>query len=212
MGPGKPKTKRWLSERRKDGYARQARRQGYRSRAVYKLEEIDVRDRLVKRGIRVLELGAAPGGWSQYLSDKVGPDGLIVAVDLLAMPPVPNVRFVRGDFTDPALRRGLVGTLGQVDLVLSDMAPNITGVAEVDRARFLELLESALELAQVVLRDGGSMLLKVFEGPEIRDFRNACEGCFGEVVVRKPSASRSRSREYYLLARRFRRDNPANCL
>lgn len=212
MSPRKPKTKQWLQERRNDGYARQARQHGYRSRAVYKLEEIDLKDRLVKRGMRILELGAAPGGWTQYLSEKAGPEGLITAVDLIEMPPVGNVRFIRGDFADPAVRQELIRQAGETDLVLSDMAPNITGIRDVDRARFLGLLESALDLSRLLLRSGGNMLLKVFEGPEIKGFREMCERDFREVSVRKPSASRSRSREYYILAKQFRRDTKPNCL
>lgn len=208
----KPKTNRWLQERRNDGYVRQARQHGYRSRAVYKLEEIDSKERLVKRGMHILELGAAPGGWSQYLSERVGPEGRITAVDLIAMPPVKNVRFVQGDFTDAAVRQTLLEPLGEVDLVLSDMAPNITGIADADRARFMELLQSALKVARLLLKNGGSMLVKVFEGPEIKGFRKACKLDFREVAVRKPSASRSRSREYYILARKFQRDKHGNCL
>lgn len=206
MSRRKPKTRQWLQERRNDGYARQARRHGYRSRAVYKLEEIDHRDRLIRRGMGILELGSAPGGWSQYLAEKVGPEGQVVAVDVIEMAAVQNVRFIHGDFTEPAVRKRLIEALGSVDLVISDMAPNITGVRDVDRARFLDLLESALDVALMTLRNGGSMLIKVFEGPEIKGFRKDCNQHFKDVSVRKPSASRSRSREYYLLAKQFVRD------
>ena len=212
MSPGKSKSRRWLQERRNDAYARQARQHGYRSRAVYKLEEIDRRDRLVKRGMRILELGSAPGGWTQYLSEKAGPEGRVLAVDLITMPPVRNVQFVQGDFTDPTVRQSLIDALGEADLVLSDMAPNITGIVDTDHARFLELLTSVLELARLLLKNRGNMLVKVFEGPEIKGFRKACGQVFREVAVRKPSASRSRSREYYLLARQYQRDKEGNCL
>ncbi len=206
MSRRKPKTRQWLQERRNDGYARRARRHGYRSRAVYKLAEIDHRDRLIRRGMRILELGAAPGGWSQYLAEKVGPEGQVVAVDVIEMATVQNVRFIHGDFTDPAVRKLLIEALGSADLVISDMAPNITGVRDADRARFLELLESAMDIARMTLRGGGNMLLKVFEGPEIKGFRKDCDQYFKSVSVRKPSASRPRSREYYLLAKQFVRD------
>ena len=203
MARRKQKKNQWLEQQRKDNYTRQARQQGYRSRAVFKLQEIDQRDRLISRGLRVLELGAAPGGWSQYIAEKVGHQGLVVAVDLIVMKPLPNVHFIHGDFTDSAVQRSLVDVLGTTDLVLSDMAPNITGIRDVDQARFLDLLDSALDLAGRILRPGGGVLLKVFEGPEIKAFRQRCESCFGQVQVRKPSASKSKSREYYLLAKGY---------
>jgi 23S rRNA (uridine2552-2'-O)-methyltransferase len=203
MARRKQKKNQWLEQQRTDNYTRQARQQGYRSRAVFKLQEIDLRDRLISRGLRVLELGAAPGGWSQYIAEKVGHQGLVVAVDLIMMKPVPNVHFIHGDFTDSAVQRSLVDVLGATDLVLSDLAPNITGIRDVDQARFLDLLDSALDLAGRTLRPGGSVLLKVFEGPEIKAFRQRCESCFGQVQVRKPAASRSKSREFYLLAKGY---------
>jgi 23S rRNA (uridine2552-2'-O)-methyltransferase len=153
--------------------------------------------------MRVLELGAAPGGWSQYTAEKVGHQGLVVAVDLIVMKPLPSVHIIHGDFTDNAVQQTLVDVLGTSDLVLSDMAPNITGIRDVDQARFLDLIGSALDLAGRVLRPGGGMLLKVFEGPEIKAFRRCCESSFGQVQVRKPSASRAKSREYYLLAKGY---------
>ena len=203
MARRKQKKNQWLEQQRKDNYTRQARQQGYRSRAVFKLQEIDQRDRLISRGLRVLELGAAPGGWSQYIAEKVGHQGLVVAVDLIMMKPLPNVHFIHGDFTDSAVQRSLVDVLGATDLVLSDLAPNITGIRDVDQARFLDLLDSALDLAGRALRPGGGVLLKVFEGPEIKAFRQRCESCFGQVQVRKPAASRSKSREFYLLAKGY---------
>jgi 23S rRNA (uridine2552-2'-O)-methyltransferase len=203
MARRKQKKNQWLEQQRKDNYTRQARQQGYRSRAVFKLQEIDLRDRLISRGLRVLELGAAPGGWSQYIAEKVGHQGLVVAVDLIMMKPLPNVHFIHGDFTDSAVQRSLVDVLGATDLVLSDLAPNITGIRDVDQARFLDLLDSALDLAGRTLRPGGGVLLKVFEGPEIKAFRQRCESCFGQVQVRKPAASRSKSREFYLLAKGY---------
>ena len=203
MARRKQKKNQWLEQQRKDNYTRQARQQGYRSRAVFKLQEIDQRDRLISRDLRVLELGAAPGGWSQYIAEKVGHQGLVVAVDLIMMKPLPNVHFIHGDFTDSAVQRSLVDVLGATDLVLSDMAPNITGIRDVDQARFLDLLDSALDLAGRILRPGGEVLLKVFEGPGIKAFRQRCESCFGQVQVRKPAASRSKSSEFYLLAKGY---------
>lgn len=202
MAGKKQKRRKWLEKHRADGFVRRAAEQGYRTRAVYKLQEIDRRDELLSGGMRVLELGAAPGGWSQYVARRVGQAGLVVAVDLAEMAPVENVRFVRGDFMDPVVRHELIARLeGKADLVLSDMAPDITGVRDADQARFLALLESVGELAEQVLQVGGNMLVKVFEGPEISRFRARCASEFRSVQVRKPAASRSKSREYYILAR-----------
>lgn len=203
MGRRNQKNNQWLQAHRRDYFVRQAHQLGYRSRAVYKLQAIDQRDNLLSRGIRVLELGAAPGGWSQYTAARVGPRGLVVSVDLIAMKPVPNVHFLNGNFTDCEVRNSLIDKLGAADLVLSDMAPNITGIRGVDQAHFLDLLEATLDLACVVLQTGGNMLLKVFEGHEISAFRSRCEHSFRQVQVRKPPASRSKSREYYLLARGY---------
>lgn len=205
LGNRKPKTHRWLEKQRNDGFVRRAAAQGFRSRAVYKLQEIDQRDRILARGLKVLELGAAPGGWSQYVASRIGNTGQLVAVDLINMDPVQNVHFVLGDFTVPAVQseiRTLLG--GAADLVLSDMAPNITGIRDIDQIRFVELLDSALEFASSVLKPGGSMLMKVFEGSEVKRFRDRCAQAFQKTEVRKPSASRSGSKEYYLLARGLR--------
>ncbi len=203
MARRKQKNNQWLHRHRKDIYIRQSRQQGFRSRAVFKLQEIDQQDGLISRGMRVLELGAAPGGWSQYTAEKVGSQGLVVAVDLIAMKPLPNVHFIHGDFTDIAVQRSLVDVLGTTDLVLSDMAPNITGIRDVDQARFVDLIGSTLDLVGRILRPGGNLLVKVFECPEIRAFRQRCERGFEQVQVRKPAASRSKSREYYILARGY---------
>lgn len=198
----KHKSKLWCNNIRHDGFKRRATLQGYRSRAVYKLQEIDRIDRLIVNGMRVLELGAAPGGWTQYLAAKVGSSGTIVAVDVLPMKPLENVRFLRGDFTDKAFQREFISALGgRADLVISDMAPNITGIREVDQANVLDLLEVTLHVSAAVLRTGGNLLMKVFEGPELKDFRTRCDQMYKQVLVRKPSASRPKSREYYLLAK-----------
>ena len=207
MSGRKRKKNQWLETKRNDGFVRQARRQGYRTRAVFKLEEIDQRDRLISSGMCVVELGAAPGGWSQYVARKVGPKGRIVAVDRLQIRPLQNVHILKGDITDTGIQRQIMQALpGPADLVLSDMAPNITGIKEVDQARFLELLETTLALCKDVLHPGGSVLMKVFEGPQMRDFRSRCEREFDQVQVRKPASSRSNSREYYLLAKGLLRE------
>lgn len=209
MGSRKQKTKLWLENTRGDGFKRHARQQGYRSRAVFKLQEINRRDRLIASGMRVLELGAAPGGWSQYVAKKVGPAGRIVAVDLLPMKPVDNVCFLQGNFTDPDFQLKFFNALGgSANLVLSDMAPNITGVRQVDQASFLDLIESTLDLSARILHTGGDLLIKVFEGPEIKEFRARCELMYRQVQVRKPAASRSKSREYYLLAKSLLHTKP----
>lgn len=209
MSGRKQKSKPRLENRRADGFNRRARELGYRSRAVFKLQEIDRRDRLVKSGMRVLELGAAPGGWSQYLAKKVGPTGTVVAVDLLPMEPIDNVCFMKGDFTDPDFQSEFINILGgTANLVLSDIAPNISGIREVDQANFLDLIESTLRLSTLILPVGGNLLMKVFEGPELKDFRARCARMFSQVQVRKPAASRSKSREYYLLAKSLLHTKP----
>lgn len=186
-----------------DPYVRRARSLGYRSRAAFKLLEIDAKDRIFARGQRVIDLGAAPGGWSQVAAEKVGPRGRVVAVDLLPMAPIDGVRFIRGDLTDRAVRAEVEDALGgaQVDLVLSDMAPNLSGVAAADQARSVGLAEIALELALGHLSPGGGLLLKTFQGAEFPALLARLRACFERVVVHKPGASRSRSAETYLFAR-----------
>lgn len=201
MSGRKQRKNQWLQNHRDDGFTRRASQEGYRSRAVFKLQEIDQRDHLISSGMRVVELGAAPGGWSQYLGKKVGPKGKVIAIDLLDLKPVKNVLFLRGDFTNLNIQLQLIKMLdGGADLVLSDMAPNITGIKDTDQANFLGLLDATLDLSTRILRQGGNLLLKVFEGPELKSFRGRCEREFKRVHVRKPSASRSKSREYYLIA------------
>ena len=209
MSARKLKKRAWLESSRRDGFNRRARQGGYRSRAVFKLQEIDQRDRLVSSGMRILELGAAPGGWSQYLAKIVGPTGSVVAVDILPMEPVAEVHFLRGDFTDPDCQLEAIDALGgPADLVLSDMAPNITGIRQVDQANVIDLLDATLLFSARVLRQGGNLLIKVFEGPELRDFRSRCDRMYAQVQVRKPSASKSKSREYYLLAKSLLHTKP----
>ncbi|RPI47918.1 MAG: RlmE family RNA methyltransferase [Betaproteobacteria bacterium] len=193
----------WMRRHVRDAYVKQAVRSGYRSRAAFKLIEIDQRDRLLRPGMVVVDLGASPGGWSQVASERVRPGGRVVAVDVLPMQPVPGVAFVHGDAREAAIQTTITGLLlgTAVDLVLCDMAPNITGVASVDEARTQALVSLSLEFAKRVLKPGGCLLVKVFHGcgldAVIREMREA----FAEVSIRKPSASRSQSSEVYVLCR-----------
>lgn len=197
----------WLREHVNDPWVQKAKAQGYRSRAAFKLKQIDAKDRLFKPGMTVVDLGATPGGWSQVAAKVVGPAGRVVAVDLLAMEPLAGVVFVRGDFfeesTEAALQAALAGR--RADIVLSDMAPNWSGVSVADQARSVGLAELALEAAQRLLAPGGSFLVKVFHGAGFEAFVKLLREHFTQVVVRKPEASRDRSAETYLLARGFKR-------
>jgi 23S rRNA (uridine2552-2'-O)-methyltransferase len=197
-------SKRWLAEHFSDEYVLRAQREGLRSRAAYKLEEIDQRDRLLRPGVTVLDLGAAPGGWSEYCAKHLHGKGRVLATDILEMEPLPGVEFVQGDFTQDEVLAEIRRRLGAdpVDLVLSDMAPNISGVDDVDQARGVYLAELALDLARQVLRPGGDFLVKVFQGAGYEEFVKAARAEFATVMVRKPKASRSRSAEVYLLARK----------
>jgi len=196
---------RWLEEHRKDPYVRQARRMQYRSRAVYKLIEIDQRDHLFRPGQTVVDLGAAPGGWSQYAGGRVAGTGLVVAVDLLPVEPLPQVAFIQGDFTDPAVRGSILQVLEdrQVDLVISDMAPNLTGIRATDQARSMELAQIVHEFCRELLKPRGSVLVKLFQGSGTDQYRQSLTNEFQEVMVRKPKASRDNSREFYMLARGY---------
>ncbi len=193
---------RWLREHFDDAYVRQAQKDGYRSRAVYKLIELDQKDHLLKPGMTVVDLGAAPGGWSQYAADRVGDQGRVVALDLLPIDSFAGVEFIQGDFREQAVLDQLLQTLGEsrADLVLSDMAPNISGMAVVDQPQAMYLCELALDLARQVLKPGGSMVVKVFQGKGFDDYIREMRKHFKKVVFRKPKASRPRSREVYALA------------
>jgi 23S rRNA (uridine2552-2'-O)-methyltransferase len=196
----------WMREHVNDLYVKRAKQQGYRSRAAFKLLEIDVRDRLLIPGSTVVELGAAPGGWSQVLAERIGARGKVIALDILDMQPVAGVDFVQGDFREEAvlqaLRFKLQGKLA--DLVISDMAPNISGVASSDQARVMEMADLALEFAKNVLKPQGKLLVKVFQGEGFSEFLSAMRLNFVEVVSRKPKASRDRSSEIYLLGKGLR--------
>lgn len=197
---------RWLAEHFSDAYVKRAHQTGARSRAVFKLEEIQQRDRLIKPGMTVVDLGAAPGGWSQLAAKTLAGKGRIISLDILPMAPIEGVEFIRGDFsTDEALeelRIRLKG--GKADLVLSDIAPNMTGVGDVDQARSMHMAELALEFCREALAPGGSFLVKVFQGQGFQEYLRALRAEFSEVAARKPKSSRSRSPEVYLLARNHR--------
>jgi 23S rRNA (uridine2552-2'-O)-methyltransferase len=192
----------WMRRHLTDPYVRQARVEGYRSRAAYKLRELAARNRLLKRGMIVIDLGAAPGGWSQVAAAAVAPGGRVIAVDLLDVDPLPGVTFVRGDFQEQATLEQVVRLLGdeRADLVLSDLSPNITGIRSVDQARALALAEAACELAENYLKPQGNFLVKAFQGGGYEDLVGRLRQRFERVVVRKPEASRNESREVYLLA------------
>ncbi len=195
-------SKKWLDEHFSDEYVLRAQQEGYRSRACYKLLEINKTDRLLKAGMTVVDLGAAPGSWSQIAANLVGHKGKVVALDILEMDPIPDVDFVHGDFREDAVLEALMATIDgrPVDLVMSDMAPNTSGVKAIDQPRSIYLCELALELALLVLKPGGNMLIKVFHGEGFDEFLRSCRQSFTKVVSRKPEASRNRSREIYLVA------------
>lgn len=195
-----------------DPYVRQARTEGYRSRAAYKLEQLDARDRLLRPGLTVLDLGSAPGGWSQLAASRVGRSGRVIAVDLLEMAPVPGVRFIQGDLRSDETGARLSEELGgrQADLVISDMAPNLSGIALVDQARAAELAMAALEMAQRWLKPGGDLVVKAFQGSDLPGLVEAMRASFRAVAVRKPGASRGESSEVYLVARQYRGAEPAD--
>jgi 23S rRNA (uridine2552-2'-O)-methyltransferase len=199
-------SQRWLARNARDKYVKRARQEGVRSRAIYKLEEIDRRDRLLRPGITVVDLGAAPGGWSQYVKGRVGDAGRVLALDILPMEPIVGVEFIEGDFTEQPVLDSLISHLGgkPVDLVISDMAPNMTGVASVDQARSMNLAELALDFADKALKPGGSLLIKTFQGAGFNEFYAQLRRRFEKLATRKPPASRAESKEIYLLGRGFR--------
>lgn len=196
---------KWLREHFDDEYVKKAQQEGYRSRAVYKLKEIQDKDHVLRPGIKVVDLGAAPGGWSQVAVQLVGRTGRVVASDILPIDPITNVEFVLGDFREESVLSELLNLLGddKADLVLSDMAPNMSGVDAVDQPRAIYLCELALEMAQQVLKPGGAFLVKLFQGDGSDKFLKDVRQHFKTVKIRKPSASRPRSREVYVLAQGF---------
>lgn len=193
-----------MAEHVQDHYVQEARRLGFRSRAVFKLKEMHERDKLFRPGMVVVDLGAAPGGWSQYARPQIGAKGRLIALDILPMDPLPDVEFIQGDFREESVLRELESRVGSgrvVDLVLSDMAPNITGISTSDQAGTLHLCELAQEFALAWLKPTGVFLTKTFQGEGFDEYLKQLRTRFEKVVIRKPEASRSRSREEYLLAR-----------
>ncbi|GHA24857.1 23S rRNA (uridine(2552)-2'-O)-methyltransferase RlmE [Oceanisphaera arctica] len=197
---------RWLKEHFDDKYVQQAQKKGLRSRAVFKLEELQGRDRLLKHGMTVVDLGAAPGGWSQYSVEQVGLKGKVIACDLLAMDPIAGVDFLQGDFRDEEVLNALLERVGEdkVDVLLSDMAPNMSGTPEVDQPRSMYLVELALDMCRQVLTPKGSFVVKVFQGTGFDEFLLEVRRSFSSVKVRKPDSSRPRSREVYIVATGFK--------
>jgi 23S rRNA (uridine2552-2'-O)-methyltransferase len=194
--------RRWMDEHVADEFVQKAQQEGWRSRAVYKLQEIQEKDRLIKPGMTVVDLGAAPGAWSQYAAKLVGPRGRVIALDLLPMDPLGEVEFIQGDFREEATLAALEAALGdsRVGLVLSDMAPNISGMSSVDQPRAMYLAELALEFARSRLAPGGGAVIKVFQGEGSDALVAEARQLFETVRQRKPKASRDRSREFYLVA------------
>ena len=204
-------SKQWLRRHVNDPYVQRSKREGYRSRSAYKLTEIDDRDKLLKGGMLAIDLGSAPGGWSQVLSQRIGSSGRVVAIDLLEMEPIAGVTFIRGDFSS---RKGLAAVEEVVkerkaDIVLSDMAPNMSGIAVSDQARVMELAEVARDFALLHLKPEGAFLVKIFQGTGYDDYLRSLRRAFQKVVVRKPDASRGESAEQFLLARNLRPADPS---
>lgn len=196
-------SKQWMNEHVNDPYVQRAQKEGYRSRAAYKLLEIDERDHLFKPGMVVVDLGATPGGWSQVAAAKLGPGGKVIALDLLPLHPISGVEFIQGDFREDSVLMELEEKLEgrKVGLVISDMAPNISGIGMADQARAMELAELALDFSVNHLNPGGAFLVKVFQGAGFEDYVKLMRSHFGRVLTRKPKASRDRSSELYLLGR-----------
>lgn len=193
---------RWLQEHFDDPYVLKAQKEGWRSRAIYKLQELDEKDQLFKSGMTVVDLGAAPGGWSQWAAQQVGASGHVFALDILPVEPYAGVTFVQGDFRDDEVYQQLVEAMGnrEVDLVMSDMAPNMTGNKAVDIPKAMHLVDLSVELADQVLKPKGTLLVKVFQGEGFEALMQTLKQRYHKVISRKPKASRPRSKEIYLLA------------
>jgi 23S rRNA (uridine2552-2'-O)-methyltransferase len=206
MGKKKSSSRAWLKEHHDDIFVQRAQKEGYRSRAVYKLMEINDKDQILRRGMSVLDLGSAPGGWSQVATKLVGEAGRVVASDILLMDALPDVVFVQGDFTEQETYDRVVASLNDkpLDVVLSDMAPNMSGMPEVDQPRSMYLVELATELAERALAPGGAFITKVFQGEGFEPWFRQIRDRFDRVTTRKPSASRPRSREVYIVASGFK--------
>lgn len=194
-----------MQEHVNDPYVKQAQKDGYRSRAAYKLIELNEKDKLIRPGMLIMDLGSTPGGWSQIAGRLVGDHGRVIATDILPMDSLENVDFIQGDFTEQAVFDQLLALLGErkPDLIISDMAPNLSGIDSADQASSIYLLELALDMARRVLKPKGNFVAKVFQGEGSDDFLKQLRTSFEKVVIRKPAASRSRSREVYVVAKNF---------
>jgi 23S rRNA (uridine2552-2'-O)-methyltransferase len=198
-------SKRWLQTQNKDLYVKKARKLDFRSRAIYKLQEIDEKDQLIKPNYCVVDLGSSPGSWSQYLSGIIDSSGRIVAIDILPMNPIEQVLFISGDFTDEIIQKQCLKEVGEygADLVISDMAPNLTGIRVTDQSRNMAIAELVYDFSTQILKPGGDLLVKLFEGDGTYEYRQLLKEKFAKVLVRKPKASRDQSREFYVLARSY---------
>ena len=205
----------WLKEHFDDEFVKRSQKEGYRSRAIYKLQEIQQKDNLIRPNMQVVDLGAAPGGWSQYAVELVGDNGRVVASDILPIDPLPFVEFVKGDFTEESVLNEILAVLNKndsgksttnyrADVVISDMAPNMTGVEAIDQPKSIYLCELSLDMACQILRKGGSFVAKVFQGDGSEAFLKDVRSHFGTVKIRKPKASRPRSREVYIVGQNFK--------
>ena len=199
----------WLNEHFSDQFVKQSKEDGYRSRASYKLLEIQKKDRLIKPGMCVLDLGAAPGGWSQVAAELVGDNGVVFASDILPTDTIAGVEFVQGDFTEQSVFDELLSMMGEyghsgVDLVISDMAPNLSGMTDIDQPKAMYLVELALDMSDSVLKSGGGFVAKVFQGEGFDQYLKEVRARFKSVSTRKPEASRARSRECYLVAKGYK--------
>ena len=198
-------SKRWLQTQNKDLYVKKARKLDFRSRAIYKLQEIDEKDQLIKPNYCVVDLGSSPGSWSQYLSGIIDSSGRIIAIDILPMNPIEQVLFISGDFTDEIIQKQCLKEVGEygADLVISDMAPNLTGIRVSDQSRNMAIAELVYDFSTQILKPGGDLLVKLFEGDGTYEYRQLLKEKFAKVLVRKPKASRDQSREFYVLARSY---------
>ena len=196
----------WLNEHFNDQYVKDSQKDGYRSRASYKLIELDKKDKLFKPNTVVVDLGSAPGGWSQVAVEKIGHKGKVIASDILNMDSLAGVTFIEGDFTEQSVLNRILDVLGEAkaDLVISDMAPNLSGIADIDQPKSMYLVELALDMAMTTLKPNGNFVCKVFQGEGFDELSAQCKQAFKTVVIRKPSASRARSKEVYIVAKGFK--------
>lgn len=206
MPPKKKSSRRWLDEHVNDPYVKQAQKDGYRSRASYKLLELNEKDKLIRSGMLIMDLGSAPGGWSQVARNLVGDKGRVLATDILPMDSLAGVEFVQGDFTELEVFNQLLQILAgeKPDLIISDMAPNISGIVSADQAGSMYLVELALDMVRQVLKPGGNFVAKIFQGEGSDAYLKDVRASFEKVLIRKPAASRSRSKEVYMVAKGFK--------